>query len=312
MNVSDWLNKEELARFTRRSNLRAGWEVLRTWLLIAAIFWAVSTWTNPITLVLAVIFLGGRQLGLAVLMHEAGHRTLFKNPNLNAWLGQWLCAYPVLGDIVAYSTSHREHHRLAGTRQDPDLPNYRRYPISRASFRRKLWRDISGQTGAKLVAGVFLGTGGNIMMRKGERSRALYPGLLVNALLLLALSFAGIPEFYLLWVIAYLTVYPLVSRIRQVAEHGSVPGLYDPDPRMHTRTTLANPLEQLLICPNSVNYHLEHHFLPGVPNYRLKALHRHLVSKGFYQEHPGAIVESYWGVIKLAVPELGGQPAAPA
>jgi fatty acid desaturase len=305
MKVSDYLSKEEQARFTRRSDLQ-GFRLLATnWLIIFAIFWVVAQWTNPLTLLLGVILLGGRQLGLAVLMHEAGHRSLFKSQALNNSLGQWLCAYPIMGDVNGYAASHRVHHQTAGTDKDPDLPNYRAYPISRASFKRKIIRDITGQTGLKLLVGLARGRG-DIMTGGDSRRRALYSGLFVNLVLFLVLYVLGMAEFYLLWFVAYVTAYPLVARIRQVAEHGSVVDLYHLDPRLNTRTTRARWFERLIFCPNNVCYHIEHHFLASVPCYHLKALHENLVQKGFYAGHEAAVASGYWNVIQRAVPELAG------
>ena len=50
-----------------------------------------------------------------------------------------------------------------------------------------------------------------------------------------------------------------------------------PDPAddlRNTRTTLARWWERLLIAPNRVNYHLEHHLLMTVPHYNLPRMHR--------------------------------------
>lgn len=304
MKVDSYLSKDEIREFSQRSDA-AGWRMLLgNWLLIAAVFLAAALWTHPAVLVAAVLLLGGRQLGLAVLMHEAGHKTLFASSRLNHFCGQWLAAYPVLGDCDAYAASHREHHRHAGTVHDPDLANYRNYPVSAASFRRKLWRDISGQTGMKMLLGLLRGAGNRLILRQGERSDALRYGLLANLLLLLVLALCGRPELYLLWVTAYLTIYPMVARIRQVAEHGAVEDLYEADPRLNTRTTLPRWHERLLLCPNYVNYHLEHHLLAGVPAYRLPDLHRLLKERGFYAEHPQSLARGYRAVLRRAVPEL--------
>jgi len=309
--AADYLSAEELRDFTRRSD-GAGFLALATaWFSIFAIFAVVAIWPNPVTVALAIVFLGGRQLSLAILMHEAGHKTLFANARLNDSLGQWLAAYPVLGDCEAYGASHREHHRLAGTDRDPDLPNYRAYPVRAASFRRKVLRDVTGQTGMKLVLGLLRGAGNRIMMRDGEGTGALRQGLIANAGLFAVLWAAGHPALYLLWIAAYLTTYPLVARIRQVAEHGNVPDLYDRDPRSNTRTTQANLLERLLLCPNHVNYHIEHHLLPSVPCGRLPALHARLRERGFYRDHPEAIASGYRDVLRRAVPDFGsGTPRA--
>ena len=136
MKATDYLSTAELKAFTERSDLQGAWVVGFNWLLIAAIFGAVALWTNPLTIVAAIVLLGGRQMGLAVLMHEAGHKSLFRSPSLNSLVGQGLCAWPIFGDCTTYGASHREHHRLAGTAEDPDLPNYRDYPISARRFRR--------------------------------------------------------------------------------------------------------------------------------------------------------------------------------
>ncbi len=310
--AGDYLEPDEIRAFSRRSDLAGACLLAFNWLCIAAIFALVALWTNPLTILVAVLLLGGRQLGLAVLMHEAGHRTLFAGSALNDSLGQWLAAYPVLGDCLAYGASHREHHRLAGTDEDPDLPNYRAYPIGAASFRRKIIRDLTGRTGLKLLAGQFTGAGNRIMMRDGEANPSLHRGLAVNAVLLAVLWASGHPALYLLWVAAYVTSYPLVARIRQVAEHGAVPGLYAPDPRGNTRTTRAGVLERLLLCPNHVNFHIEHHLMPSVPCWRLPQLHRLLTERGFYRDHPQAIARGYGDVIRRAVPEFGGGSATPA
>jgi fatty acid desaturase len=217
----------------------------------------------------------------------------------------------VLGDVEAYGASHRQHHRHAGSENDPDLPNYRAYPVTRASFLRKVKRDLTGQTGLLLIRSIFGGQGRNLMLREGEKTGAEIRGLLVNLGLFLVMLLSGFGIYYLLWVVAYFTAYPLIARIRQVAEHGNVPDLYNPDPRMNTRTTYANPLERLLFCPNHVNYHLEHHLLASVPAHKLPALHRLLKSRGFYADHENALAAGYVQVIKRAVPEFAGgaQPA---
>ena len=308
MKASDFLTKDEIRQFTRRSDLSGIWQVSFNWLLIASIFAIVITWTNPLTLLLAIPLLGGRQMGLAVLMHEAGHKTLFRSQRLNEVVGQWLCAYPVLGDVEAYGASHREHHRLAGTENDPDLPNYRNYPVTKASFLRKIKRDITGQTGMVLIRSLFGGKGRNLMLREGEKTNAEVRGLLVNGVFFLLMLAMGFGAYYLLWVVAYLTAYPLIARIRQVAEHGNVPDLYDLDPRKNTRTTYANPLERLFFCPNHVNFHLEHHLLASVPAHKLPALHRLLKSRGFYDGHEDALASSYLDMVRRAVPEFAGKP----
>ena len=49
------------------------------------------------------------------------------------------------------------HHREEFGPDEPDVPLYRGYPIAKDSFRRKLVRDATGQTGWKLFKGLLRG-----------------------------------------------------------------------------------------------------------------------------------------------------------
>jgi fatty acid desaturase len=43
----------------------------------------------PITLPLVVMVVGGRQLGLFILMHDAAHGLLHPNRRVNHWAAKW-------------------------------------------------------------------------------------------------------------------------------------------------------------------------------------------------------------------------------
>lgn len=299
MKIGDYITQDELADFTRKQDWR-GWQlVVGNWLAIAAIFALVGRYPNPLTVALAIILLGGRQLALSVLMHDCGHRSLFRRRALNQTVGQWLCALPVLNDLPSYARGHLRHHRMAGTPEDPDLPNYRDYPVSRSSFHRKVVRDLSGQTGIKVLAYVFRGTAGAMSTEAQSSATLRYQQIAIQIALFGILYAFGIGWTYLLWVIAYLTVYMLYIRIRQIAEHAAVPDRYDPDPRKNTRTVLAPWWQRCLLAPNGVNYHLEHHLIASVPCYRLGELHRLLRQRGAFDrlDFPG----SYGTVLRHVV-----------
>lgn len=102
---------------------------------------------------------------------------------------------------------------------------------------------------------------------------------------------------YLLWLGAWLTTNKLVARIRSIAEHAVVP---DPtDPFGQTRTVRAGWLARLLIAPNQVHYHLEHHLLMTVPHYNLPKLHRMLRERGLLER--ACIANDYGEVLRQAV-----------
>ena len=304
---SDILTPDERKAVTASSDWLGAWMVSRTWLLIFALLGLAGTFPGILTAALVLVLLPGRQLSLAVLMHEAGHGSLFASPRLNRVVGQWLCALPTLGDMHSYAAGHLEHHRKAGTPDDPDLPNYVAYPVSGASFKRKVVRDLTGQTGFKLLASLASGGAGNMNSGRATESNLLLKQVVVQLLLFAILLAFGWAWTWFLWFGTFMTTYMLVIRIRQVAEHAVVPDLYDPDPRANTRTVLAPIWQRFLIAPSYVNYHMEHHFMAGVPCYRLPELRRLLEAKG-YLDGVG-VTTGYGQVLAMA---LGQQTAASA
>jgi len=295
------LSREEIAALLRPSPWRAWRTVALTWGIVLAAMAAVAVWPNPLTVIAALFVIGARQLGLAVIMHDAAHRALFPSRRANEWVGQWLAAYPIWSDLQSYRHYHLRHHAHTWTERDPDLKLATPFPITPASLRRKVWRDLSGQTGLKFARFSLrrdLGTEGPWRERlgRGLRSPRFRGMLITNGLLLGGLSLAGQPALYLLWVGAWLTTNTLATRIRAIAEHSMVP---DPaDPLRNTRTTLARWWERLLVAPNRVNFHLEHHLLMTVPPYNLPRMHRMLRERGALD---GALVETgYPAVLRRA------------
>ena len=203
MKISDYLDREEIAAFTAKSDVQAWRLVIANWLAIAAIFAVVGRYPNPLTILLAIPLLAGRQLGLAVLTHEAGHRTLFRTSWLNDVVGQWLCALPVFNDMPSYARGHLSHHQKAGTREDPDLPNYATYPVSRESFRRKVVRDLTGQTGIKFLGAIMRGAAGVTSREQRDSALPFIQQLCMQLVLFLILALCGIGWAYLLWLGAF-------------------------------------------------------------------------------------------------------------
>src|SRR5690349_2051240 len=148
--------REEMAAVRARSDVTGLLCVAHAWLVIGAAMAVYAIWPNPLTFVVAVIIIGGRQLGLAILMHDAAHGVLMRTRRLNEWVGQWLCAYPVLGNMITYRHYHLMHHRRTQQPDDPDIGLSAPFPITRTSFKRKMIRDITGQTGIKQRKAQFL------------------------------------------------------------------------------------------------------------------------------------------------------------
>jgi len=278
----DYLTEDELTLVTSRSDLRAAMIVLFDWVVIIGLLLMAGLYPNPLVYLLVIILLGGRQMAFGVLVHETGHKTFFTSSWTNEFVGTWLSGYWVFSDKDAYMKGHLVHHREAGTSDDPDLKNYRDYPVPESRFRRKIMRDLTGQLGWRRLRSIYRSLRRLNQLPTHVR-RTMVRSVACNLGLLAVCSAFGQPWLYLLWLIAFMTSHMLIARIRQISEHAAVPDLYDLDPRKNTRTLYISPLESLLIAPHDLNYHLEHHLMPSVPIYRLRTLHNLLLSRGFYK-----------------------------
>jgi len=275
-----FFSPEEWAPLARRSSWRGLALLAHAWAVILAAAAMAMVW--PLTLPLAVMIIGARQLGLAVLMHDAAHGALHPDPTVNDWAGDRL----TIGGLAAYRGYHLKHHRYAQQTEDPDLVLSAPFPITRISLRRKIIRDLTGQTHWKMRWAPLVKklrqrgpdqSAGGIVWAFVLARRRFFLG--AAATIALTAPFGYGWAWFALWWLPQATWYPMVTRLRNIAEHACV-AKDEPDPLRHARTTHANFLERAFLAPYWVNYHCEHHMFMHVPCYRLPRAHRLLQAKG--------------------------------
>jgi fatty acid desaturase len=302
---------DELLMLKRKSQWRAAWMIFHAW---AVIFGAMALFVWWPTFIAATLIIGARQLGLAILSHDASHGLLFSNMKLNDFAGTWLTDYALFGDMYAYRPYHvAGHHRFTQQKNDPDIGLTAPFPITRSSMRRKFIRDLTGQTAYKQKAALIRRAFGSPDLPASQRLtmawKRLHGVIVTNAIIFAILAVAGHWWlFFALWVFPYMTFHELVVRIRSIAEHSMAPD--NDDPFRNTRTTRANWLMRALVAPYFVNYHLEHHLLMAVPCYNLPRAHEILLTRGYgprMEIQPG-----YAAMLALATskPELSQMRAA--
>jgi fatty acid desaturase len=233
-------------------------------------------WGHPVGWAIAFLLMGRANAQFASLMHEAAHRLLFANRRLNDLVGRWLLGYPVWTNTDAYRRVHMAHHREEFGPMEPDLALYRGYPITRASFRRKMVRDATGRTGARLLRAQLA------TLRSGDARarRTLLKILGVQAVVLGLFTVSGHPLAYpVLWLAPYLTVWRVINRLRSIAEHGGMHA--SADRRETTHTVRQSWPASLALVPYKIGYHLAHHVDSGVPFRNLPRYHRALVAAGY-------------------------------
>ncbi|MEQ1890687.1 MAG: fatty acid desaturase family protein [Alphaproteobacteria bacterium] len=299
---SDYLTAEEISRLRARSQWRSVWMIVHVWGVVFGAMALFAAWPNPVTFILAVMLIGARQLGMFILVHDAAHGALFNDRTLNDRISNWLLAYPLLTETRAYRAYHLEHHKYTQQPEDPDIGLSAPFPITRSSFRRKMWRDITGQTGFNQRRAQIRAAIGAPDMPLSARfalfRRKMGPMVIANLTLLGALSIIGYWYLYpLLWVLPLMTYYQMITRIRNIAEHAMVPD--NDDDFGNARTTHANWLTRAFLAVYFVNYHLEHHLMMFIPCYRLPLARKLLLAKGLGPRM--AYKPDYRSVLALAV-----------
>src|SRR3954471_20225615 len=86
------LAADQLALLRQRVEWKGIALIAHAWAVILGSMALVAYFPNPLTYVLAVMLIGSRQLGLAILMHEGAHRCFSRDETRNMALSQWLCA----------------------------------------------------------------------------------------------------------------------------------------------------------------------------------------------------------------------------
>lgn len=309
LRLNEYLTPEEIKEFNQKSNFLAFLEIVITWGWMAIAFLMVYYYPVVWTIIPALFIIGGKQLGCAIIMHDAGHDSLFRTKKLNDIFGNLFGAWPIFHNVSQYSPYHLKHHVNAGLHEDPDILLTRGYPTTRSSLMRKFTRDLTGITGIKAFFGLIMMHLGYLKYNLGnkiERSRPdnlaknaakyLSGPLLSNLLLFVFFYLIGAPYLYLLWIGAYLTTFQFSLRVRSMAEHSMVPD--SEDPKRNSRTVYANPIEKVLFAPLHVNYHSEHHLAMSVPSYHLPALRKRLKEKDKLDY--GLTEKGYWSIITRA------------
>src|SRR5262245_38311064 len=187
--------------------------LVHAWAVIAGAMILYAVWPSVLTLLISVAVIGARQLGLMVLVHEAVHWRLFEHARSNNLAAQWLCAFPIWGELPAYRRRHHLHHRYTLEAEDPDLPLLAPFPITGGTFWMNVARDLAGITACVRVIRWPAWRGGATVLW-----RALRGPVAANLVIFGVLAALGQWQLYLLlWLLPLATWYQLASRIRDTA-----------------------------------------------------------------------------------------------
>lgn len=277
--------------------------IVFNWIIIAAAIFLTLQYPLVPVYCLAIIVIGARMHALAILTHDATHFRFLKNRYWNDLLTNLFSMYPVFSSIEKYRANHLTHHQHLNTEDDPDWvaklgKRGFTFPQTRTEFVTTILSYIVLYQGISDAIWFFKRFGRNKSTADNKENGTVRLAYYLSIVAILTV-FGWWTFFLLFWIVPYLSFFFLFQYIRSVAEHyGEM--AYE-DELTATRTVLATPLEEFLIAPHNVGYHLEHHLFPGVPFYNLPKLHRLLMSQPDYAKQAHVTRGYTFGLLK----ELG-------
>jgi fatty acid desaturase len=264
-----------MREFHQKSAVRHLIVTVRQFAILAAATWVLIRFDNPLIWVPIAIVQGFTVFNFTVLLHEVVHHTVFVGRRARAERFLALL-YAIPSGISAsqFTRWHLDHHAELGSDEDDPKRAHLSPKVN------KRWYKLLYCTPALFP----------IYFRAARRESAAYPEALQRQIawerkLSLATHLSAIA---LLWyffgfytavrasIVPVFFVFPVAFTLNRLGQH------YDIDPTDPAKwgTLMKGSWFWDFAYLNS-NYHLEHHYFPGVPFYRLPALQRALVP--FYE-----------------------------
>jgi fatty acid desaturase len=270
------ITREQMRDLHRKQPLRHFAVTIRQFALLALATWGLIRYENPVIWIPLAVVQGFTIFNFTVLLHEVVHHTIFARRRHAAerFLG-FLYAIPSGISASQFTRWHLDHHAELGS--DDDDPK-RAHLSPKVNAR---WYKLLYCTPALFP----------IYFRAARREAAAYPDALQTAIarerklsMLAHLSAIAIVwyvfGFYAALrsnIIPVFFIFPIAFTLNRLGQH------YDIDPSDPAKwgTLMKGHWFWDFAFLNS-NYHLEHHYFPGIPLYRLPEVQRALVP--FYEK----------------------------
>jgi fatty acid desaturase len=260
--------RDRLRELHRKSAARHLVVAVRQFAILAACTWALVHVANPLAWVPLALVQGFTVFNFTVLLHEVVHHAVFerRRPRAERVLGL-LYAVPSGISATQFTRWHLDHHAELGSEED-DPKRHHLSPKINARWYKLLY----------CTPALF-----PIYFRAARREAASYPAALqaviarerwlatgAHVAVLAALAaLAGTGAALRAYVVPVFFVFPVAFTLNRLGQH------YDIDPSDPAKwTTLVRGHWFWNFAFLNSNFHLEHHYFPGVPFYHLPALQR--------------------------------------
>ena len=277
---------------------RAVLDIAFDWLIVLSLV-ALVVWWSELFAPLAVVLIANRQRALGNILHDAGHRNLWRDRRRNDLVARLFIAPLLFASLTRYRETHFKHHiALGDAGSDPD------FLIAS--------RQSSASWGLHYLDQVFSlnawlsSVGGHLFSRQLRVASLLYIVAWWACAVALMWASAGASftvPFLVLWLLARATVFHLITTFREMCDHfGLLPG----GVFTFTRDMVSHGFWRKLIHPRNNGYHLTHHLLPAVPYYRLPEAHRMLQRQQVFQDS-ATVCSSYFSGVESVTMAWQGQ-----
>jgi fatty acid desaturase len=238
------------------------WTLVWSYAPILAALAVFARWPSALTFAGAFLMVVIRQNALFVVAHECFHGTLFRRRGVNAWVGAWLAASPIVLPYAQSRRLHLEHHRRVGEHDDPS-----RYAWDFPVTERSRWLRYFGGV---LTAVPFVVRAVTMVLGRGGAPAAARPGLedggsskadllrvvVVHLVLLGAFTLTLGPLWYfLLWLLPSIGAHLVLDDLRQFLEHREG----------QLVIYRAGPIERFVFGPFNFHLHAFHHAIASEP-----------------------------------------------
>jgi fatty acid desaturase len=269
------ISRDAMREFHRKEPIRHLVVAVRQFAILAIATWVLIRFENPLIWIPVAIVQGFTVFNFTVLLHEVVHHAVFerRHPRAERALGL-LYAIPSGISASQFTRWHLDHHAELGS--DEDDPK-RAHLSPKVNAR---WYKLLYCTPALFP----------IYFRAARRESSTYPELLQRAIagerrLSMAFHLSALAAIWYFFgfyaaarasIIPVFFVFPIAFTLNRLGQH------YDIDPTDPAKwgTLMRGHWFWDFVYLNS-NYHLEHHYFPGVPFYKLPQVQTALIP--FYE-----------------------------
>ena len=289
--VPERLPAETIKALSKLEPARALAATAEEWLGIAVAIALSSYFWHPLLYVIAVVFIGARQHALIIMGHDASHYRYLPTRWQNELFANLFLMWPVFATVEGFRKFHSTHHQYTNLPDDGNrhiwythdaagelAPDWQ-FPKTKLGLAFVLLRRVLFLTGFLWIIRGLVGASLIPSPHWMIAARIAFYGSVAGALTVFGAWYA----FLLYWIVPYCTWHIVAQYTRLICEHSAVES--DEEEYAITRTTIPTRLESILVLPRNVGYHLEHHWYPSVPWYRLPDLHQALMTREGFREH---------------------------